>query len=106
MTKYPDARSDSSRPVESFYRLFMVPGMGHCGGGAGPNRFDSFSALENWVEKAIAPEQLIGAGTVPGDPAKMMTRPLCVYPQVAQYKGPGDPNNAANFVCVAPQQRR
>jgi feruloyl esterase len=112
MRKYPDARSNSSRSVDSFYRLFMVPGMGHCGGGAGPNSFgngrpgasidpdhDIFSALERWVEKDVAPEQLIGAGT-------NMTRPLCVYPRVAQYKGSGDPNNAASFACMTPQQRR
>ena len=112
MRKYPDARSNSSRPVDSFYRLFMVPGMGHCGGGAGPNSFgngrpgasidpdhDIFSALERWVEKDVAPDQLIGAGA-------NMTRPLCVYPRVAQYKGSGDPNNAASFACVTPQQRR
>ena len=70
--KYPDARSDASKPVDDFYRLFMVPGMGHCGGGIGPNTFanggdpehDILSALENWVEKGVAPGHLIGRGTV------------------------------------------
>ena len=46
LSKFPDARSAAGRPIADFYRLFMVPGMGHCGGGAGPNSFDAFSALE------------------------------------------------------------
>ena len=74
--------------------------MGHCGGGMGPNNFDSFTPLESWVEKGIAPAQLIGTGTVAGDSTRTMTRPICAYPNVAQYKGTGDPNDAANFVCM------
>jgi len=116
--KFPDARSDSSRPVQDFYRLFMVPGMGHCGGGVGPNSFGNgatasadpehnvFAALERWVEKGVAPERLIGTGKAVGDPAKTLTRPLCPYPQVARYNGTGDPYSAASFACViAPNQR-
>lgn len=114
LAAYPDARSDASRPVQDFYRLFMVPGMGHCGGGTGPNRFgnqgtaaklpadperDVVAALERWVEKGVAPEKIIGEG-------KGMTRPLCVYPQVARYKGTGDPNDAANFECAVPAAPR
>jgi feruloyl esterase len=72
----------------------MVPGMGHCGGGYGPNRFDALTALEGWVEKGVAPEQMIGSGN-------NMTRPLCAYPNVARYKGTGDPNDASNFQCAA-----
>ncbi len=83
LRKYPDARSDASKPVDDFYRLFMVPGMGHCGGGIGPNTFanggdpehDILSALENWVEKGVAPGHLIGSGTVVGDPSKKMNTP-------------------------------
>jgi feruloyl esterase len=106
LSKFPDPRSAPDRPTTDFYRLFMVPGMGHCGGGVGPNSFDAFSALETWVEKGIAPEQIIGTGPVPGDPSKKMTRPLCPYPNVARYKGIGEPNDAANFVCAAaPSQR-
>lgn len=105
LSKFPDARSTAARPMTDFYRLFMVPGMGHCGGGSGPNTFDSFSPLEAWVEKGIAPEQIIGTGTVAGDPSKKMTRPLCLYPSVARYKGVGEPNDAANFQCVAASQR-
>ena len=122
MTKYPDARSDNTRPIEDFYRLFMVPGMGHCQGGIGPNRFgnggavspatmndpnrDIFAALEQWVEKGVGPEQWIGQGTVVGDSSEALTRPICQYPKVAQYKGTGDINDAANFICAAPSARR
>jgi feruloyl esterase len=117
LAKYPDARADASKPVQDFYRLFLVPGMGHCGGGIGPNTFgigggalpadpdrDVEAALERWVEKGVAPERLIGAGKAPEDPARSLTRPLCVYPQVARYKGAGDPYDAANFECAAGQR--
>ncbi len=70
-------------------RLFMVPGMGHCGGGPGVNAFDSIGTLEKWVEKGIAPDTMLGTG------AKGMTRPLCPYPQAAEYKGSGDLKDAA-----------
>ncbi|HEV3329535.1 MAG TPA: tannase/feruloyl esterase family alpha/beta hydrolase [Bryobacteraceae bacterium] len=81
-------------------RLFMVPGMGHCGGGDGPNVFDTVTALEQWVEKGKAPEKLIASYATNG--AVDRTRPLCPYPQVAQYKGSGSTDDAANFTCKAP----
>lgn len=71
----------------------MVPGMGHCGGGPGVNSFDSIGALEKWVEKGVAPDQILGQG------ANGLTRPLCPYPQYAEYKGTGDMKNAENWVC-------
>ena len=80
-------------------RLFMVPGMQHCVTGAGPNTFDTLSALEQWVEKGIAPKQLIGTGKASGDSSETLTRPLCAYPQTAHYNGAGDTNQAANFSC-------
>jgi feruloyl esterase len=78
-----------------FFRLFLVPGMFHCGGGPGPNQFDSFGALRDWVEKGTKPDVL---------QAKKgnRTRPLCVYPQVARYSGSGSIDDAASFRCVAP----
>ena len=92
--------------------------MGHCGGGAGPNRFgnggavsaatatdperDVFAALEQWVEKNRAPDHFVGQGVATDDPTKMLTRPICQYPNVARYTGNGDLNNAANFTCAAP----
>jgi feruloyl esterase len=100
---FPDSRSNASAPIIDFYRLFMVPGMGHCGSGLGPNRFDTVTSLENWVEKGIAPGQMIGTGTVAAEPSKTMTRPLCAFPNVARYKGTGYANDASNFQCVAPK---
>jgi feruloyl esterase len=110
MMKVPDERN-SSRAVEDFYRLYMVPGMGHCGGGNGANVFgnrpgapadadhDVVVALDRWVEKGVAPGAIIGTGKSVMEPAKTLTRRLCVYPQTAHYKGSGDPNDAASFTC-------
>ena len=83
--------------VKENYRLFMVPGMGHCGGGDGPASFDMVSALEQWVEKGKAPDSIAAAHLTNGQPDR--TRILCPYPQVAAYKGSGDTNDAANFAC-------
>lgn len=83
--------------VKPNYRLFMVPGMGHCGGGDGPATFDMIAALEGWVEKGKAPDSIPAAHLTNGQPDR--TRILCPYPQVAMYKGTGDTNDAANFVC-------
>lgn len=63
---------------------------------------DIFAALEQWVEKGVAPDLLIGSGPSPLDPKKTLTRPLCPYPQQARYGGSGDPNDSANFTCAAP----
>jgi feruloyl esterase len=80
-------------------RLFMVPGMTHCGGGPGPNTFDTVSAIEQWVEKSKAPEQMIASHSADGKVDR--TRPVCPYPQVAKYKGTGSIDDAANFACKA-----
>jgi feruloyl esterase len=92
--------SQSSSAVSESYRLFMVPGMAHCAGGDGVSTFDALSALETWVEHGKAPDQI--QGTRVGNGRVERSRPLCPYPQVARYKGAGDPNDAANFVCQAP----
>jgi hypothetical protein len=105
--------------ADSFVRLYMVPGMQHCTGGPGPDDFgqfgaslrndpqhNSYVALENWVEKGTAPGSFIASKHAGGEPtgAVTMTRPLCPYPQVAQYKGSGDPNSAENFECVSSEK--
>jgi feruloyl esterase len=77
--------------------LFMMPGVNHCSGGPGPDTFDKVKVLEDWVEKGIAPKQIIASHQTQGVVDK--TRPLCPYPQVARYNGSGDTNNAANFTC-------
>ncbi len=82
-------------------RLFMVPGMGHCGGGEGPNDFDKMKAIQDWVEQGKAPEQMIASHSDKG--AVDRTRPLCPYPQVARYKGTGSTDDATNFTCALPQ---
>lgn len=83
-----------------FVRLFMVPAMGHCGGGEGPNTFDSFTAVEGWVERGRRPDQMIARRRVPGKGDR--SRPLCPYPQVARYQGTGSTDDAAAFACVDP----
>jgi len=81
-------------------RLFMFPGMGHCGGGDGPNSFDAMSALAQWVEKGQAPGQVVASHRSGG--AVDRTRPICAYPKTAVYKGTGSIDDAANFVCQSP----
>jgi feruloyl esterase len=85
---------------DDFVRLYMAPGMNHCGGGAGPNQVNWMAALERWRESGDEPDR-IEAYRVTNNRVDM-TRPLCPYPQVAQYKGTGSTNDANNFVCKAP----
>ena len=93
------ATTPSSRSPE-WLRLFMVPGMGHCSGGEGPDTFDKVSALEAWVERGQAPSRIVASRVVDGKVER--TRPLCAYPQVARYVGSGSIDDAANFTCQAP----
>jgi feruloyl esterase len=95
----------SSQPTrdetQKFYRLFMVPGMNHCKGGPGANVFDMLTPLVHWVEQDLAPDRVLATHYANNDPNQgvAFTRPLCSYPQEAVYKGSGNINNAANFVC-------
>jgi hypothetical protein len=99
--------------ADSFVRVFMVPGMQHCGGGPGTDNFgEGISAtptdpqhslqlsLEQWVEKNSAPTAIIATKLAPGTRTPAITRPLCAYPQSAKYNGTGDPNSAASFTCA------
>src|SRR5439155_7042384 len=81
-------------------RLFLEPGMGHCGGGEGQSVFDKIGALERWVEQGKASDALIASHVTDGKVDRM--RPLCPYPQVAKYKGTGSIDDAANFACAVP----
>jgi feruloyl esterase len=83
--------------VPNWIRLFMVPGMGHCTGGEGPDTFDKISVIERWVEKGEAPTRVIAAHNTAGKVDR--TRPLCPYPQVARYNGAGSIDEASNFTC-------
>ena len=76
-------------------RLFLLPGVLHCGGGAGPDRFDALTALENWVEQGKPPASMLA--TKADSP---LSRPLCPYPQLPRYTGRGDTNDARNFTCA------
>jgi feruloyl esterase len=92
----------SGGQAESSIRLFMAPGMGHCGGGEGPFAFDMDSALSEWVEQGNAPEVIVAAHLT-SDPAAHgpdRTRPLCAYPKIAKYKGTGSIDDASSFVCT------
>ena len=85
--------------TREFFRFFLAPGMGHCSGGPGPNQFDMLGALEQWVEKGVAPDRVIASRSTNGKVDR--TRPLCLYPLVARHKGTGSTDEAANFSCVA-----
>ena len=92
--------------VADFYRLFMVPAMGHCGvepegPGITATGFDPLTALERWVEQGVAPDSLLTTKT-DKEGKTLWTRPVCPHPQVARYDGKGDPKDAASFACAAP----
>ncbi len=80
-----------------FARLFMVPGMQHCGGGSGVTRFDAQRAIEDWVERGIAPSR-IEAERIENEETTL-TRPLCPYPQTARYRGSGNTDRSGSFIC-------
>ena len=86
--------------VRESYRLFMAPGMGHCGGGEGPNSFDALTLIEEWVEQGRAPDRIVASRSRGGVVDR--TRPLCPYPQLAVYTGSGSTDAAENFVCQLP----
>jgi feruloyl esterase len=93
--------SPALRRTQSYARLFMAPGLYHCSGGPGPNAFDALTPLVNWVETGVAPETIVATKFVNDTPpAVQMTRPLCVFPKVAKYRGSGSTSIAANFTCV------
>jgi feruloyl esterase len=84
----------------SFYRLFMMPGVGHCGGGAGPSEFDRMAVISDWVENGKAPDRIVASHLTGGKVDR--TRPLCVYPKIAKYQGTGSTDDAASFACALP----
>ncbi|MBT2188300.1 tannase/feruloyl esterase family alpha/beta hydrolase [Sphingobium nicotianae] len=93
----------SGAPADQL-RLFMVPGMDHCAGGEGASAFDTLDTIDRWASGGAAPERILAhrGPAMPGAPTlPPLSRPLCPFPQVAQYKGSGDQNDAANFRCAA-----
>jgi feruloyl esterase len=106
------AETHSARDIVGFYekvlknagpghenqvRLFVNPGQGHCGGGAGCDTYDKVGTIDQWVESGKAPDQILSSKVTGGKTIR--TRPLCAYPTVARYKGTGDEDDAASFVC-------
>jgi feruloyl esterase len=89
---------DGYRHTQDSARLFIVPGMGHCGGGVAPNSFDTLQALDHWVTN-VAPEGIVA--TAPNG----RTMPLCKFPEEARYSGSGDVNLAGNWTCNPNDQR-
>jgi feruloyl esterase len=107
--------------IRPFYRLFLAPGMMHCGLGPGPGavggvfgqpspghdpEHDVLAALARWVEKGVSPESIIATRYKDDDPGKGVAaqRPWCAYPAVARFSGKGEHSDAANFTCVAPSE--
>jgi feruloyl esterase len=92
-----EAANGGDKAVRNWSRAFLVPGMGHCGGGDTTlDQFDLLTALTTWVEKGKAPESVVATGkALPG-----RSRPLCAYPKHAQYKGSGNKEDAKNFNCI------
>ena len=85
--------------TRDFYRLFMVPGMFHCGGGLGADRFDALEPLIAWVERGHVPQDIVASRVEGNETAR--TRRLCPYPESSRYKGSGDADSASSFECVA-----
>jgi feruloyl esterase len=83
-----------------FFRLFMVPGMFHCGGGVGTSQFDAATPVVQWAEAGTAPDRIEASRVTAGKVVR--TRPLCAYPLVARYRGSGSIDEAANFTCGKP----
>ena len=93
---YQRLSAEHGAATTDFARLFLIPGMGHCQGGAATDSWDGLAALVDWVEKGQAPQRIVASGTTvfPG-----RTRPLCAWPRYAHYNGSGNPEDAANFSC-------
>jgi hypothetical protein len=115
------AKMGGFNQTSKFYRLFMAPGMMHCGSGPGPNMFGNtldfaapndpdrniFAALERWTEQDMAPDKIIATKYTNDDPSKgiEMTRPLCPYPQIAKWTGKGPTSDAQNWACQVPVRK-
>jgi len=97
---YTSVQKKMGGKQDDFIRLFMAPGMNHCGGGVGPNQINWMAALERWREAGVAPDR-IDAVRINNNRIEV-SRPLCAYPQVAVYNGKGTTNDALNFTCKNP----
>jgi feruloyl esterase len=90
-----DMAAAGTTPADGFARLFMVPGMAHCSGGAALDDMDALGALVRWVEEGKAPASMVASGRAfPG-----VSRPICAWPALARYDGKGSLQDAASFRC-------
>jgi len=94
--RHLDSMKSALVETQKAARLFLLPGVGHCGGGPGADTFDAVGILDQWVERGVAPDQIIASHATPA-----FTRPLCAYPKEARYTGSGDRTDARNWSCVA-----
>jgi len=103
ITYYSQAsKASGGGTTDDWMRLFLLPGVAHCGGGVGPDQADFLGAMERWREQGVAPAQITASRNTGRSGLTPMTRPLCPFPQVARYKGSGSADEAVNFVCAAP----
>ncbi len=100
---YNDVLETTQGHASDQIRLFMSPGVQHCGGGEGASQIDFLSAIEEWVERGNAPERI--SASRPLENGGTRTRPLCPYPQVATYTGAGSSDDARSFVCSPPSRK-
>jgi feruloyl esterase len=101
---YESVRTKMGAATDEFLRFYLMPGVLHCGGGPGAGNFDQLSLLVKWVEESKAPERIVASRMENGKATR--TRPLCPYPQVAKYKGMGNVDDEASFVCAGEVSRR
>jgi len=95
--KYYDAVHAKDAAADEFVRMFLLPGVLHCGGGAGPDTVDWTNTIVDWLEHGKAPDRVIAKKMAQG--AATRSRPVCPYPQHVEYKGSGNTDDADSFVC-------
>lgn len=103
---YGKLNGNTDGKADSFARLFTLPGVTHCGGGVGLEKFDALTALTDWVEKGVAPDRIVAGVNpankeIPANWSPQRTRPLCPWPRIARYVG-GDMENESSFACQMP----
>jgi feruloyl esterase len=97
MGRHSGPKSMAAENTSRFFKLYMVPGMAHCGGGTGHSNVDWLTPLVDWVENGVAPQAIVGTRASDGS-----TRPHCPYPQAAMHDGAGAPADAASYRCGTP----
>ncbi|MEN9560412.1 MAG: hypothetical protein RLZZ502_1623, partial [Pseudomonadota bacterium] len=90
--------AQGEQKTQDMARLYLMPGVNHCRGGEGLDKFELFQPLVDWVEKGVAPGAVVLENRK-GGPFPGMSRPACAYPKQAHYLGTGDSNNANHFIC-------